>query len=147
MCQTTEILCRKVCTDHHFHICCAGGSRGGGGGAGGAGRGGGGAGRGGGGAERGVGGAGGGGVTLDGADPFTGELSIVRFFLFLPSLHPSLLPLSPSFTPSLQHMIFINPLTAVSVYTLPILFSCAKKIVQNQPFFQKSRKIYQTVEN
>ena len=43
--------------------------------------------------------------------------------------------------------IHVNSLTAVSVYIRPHQFSCAKKIVKNQPFFQKSRKIHQTVEN
>ena len=38
--------------------------------------------------------------------------------------------------------IYINPLTAVSVYVCPDHFNYTQKIVQNQLFVQKSRKIH-----
>ena len=40
-----------------------------------------------------------------------------------------------------------NSLTAVSVYIRPDHSNCAKKIVKNQPFLQKSPKIHQNIEN
>ena len=56
-------------------------------------------------------------------------------------------PPLPLILPLIGSTEYLNPLTAVSVYTRPDHFSCAKKIVKYQLFVQKSRKIYQTVEN